>query len=344
MSVELRVGGQRLSAFERGSLQLTMQEAANSFDVDYVADSRASSERLIYPGDAVSVLIGEETVLEGWVDTVDDEDSHEQSKFAAAGRSKAGDLVDCTSLRAPGSWSNATVDRIAMDVAAPFAVGVYVDGSPGDPIAAFSVQKGETAYETIARAALKRGLIAYSVGGDLVLARAGSTRSRTVLERGRNLVRSARSESHYARYSDYVLRAQARSTETRWGASASQLQHSVKDPAIKRYRPLLVQREAHSGIDLEHQAYLEKNQRAGRGQRIQAVVEGHITEEGYAWRPNTLVRLRNPVLGVDATLLVVVVRFRFGATDAEETELELARPEAFDLGKYPAIGRGERWT
>jgi prophage tail gpP-like protein len=237
---------------------------------------------------------------------------------------------------------NVGVDRIAADLASHFGIGTYVP-EPGAPFAAFSVQSSESCYDTIARAASKRGLVVYSVGGDLVLARAGQYRTRTVLERGDNLVRSSRRSSWLNRYSQYVFVGQARPDEDTWGERTQQLKHIVTDPEITRFRPLRVTAEAGSGLDLEGRANFERNQRAGSGQSVSCTVWGHLTEEGLAWRPNTLVHFRNPVLGVDATLLIVTCRFRFGANEDDSTDLELTRPEAWDMGKYPALGRGETW-
>jgi prophage tail gpP-like protein len=241
------------------------------------------------------------------------------------------------------SWSKVTIDKIVADICAEFGVGSYVQ-DPGPAFEAFSVQADEMGIDTIQRAATKRGLYVYSVGGDLVLARAGAYRTKTVLERGKNLVWSRRSDSWYSRYSDYVFRGQVRPTDGNWGKNANQLSTTVKDEEINRFRPLRVQAEAHDGLDLKTRATLECNQRAGRGERIVCLVDDWLTDEGTAWRPNTLVRYKNPPLGIDATMLIAVARYRFGPTEARGVELELCHPDAFDIGKYRALGRGEQWS
>jgi prophage tail gpP-like protein len=194
------------------------------------------------------------------------------------------------------------------------------------------------------RLAPKRGKVVYCVGGDLVLATVGSTRTKTALIRGQDLlVRSSRVDSWTERYSDYVYCTQTAGTDDRWGSAAAQIKHQVTDGTIARYRPILVEADAHHKAELQARASLERNQRAGRGERVVATVNGWFTDEGKAWRPNTLVRFRNPVLGIDADLLVVSARFRFGAEEPKETELVLGRPEAFDVVDYPNNKRGEAW-
>ena len=342
MTATIVVEGTRLEGFEEGTLQLTMTEAVNTFEVSYVPPTLL--DRLVFEQDRVEVRIGDEVLLEGHVDETDEEDDTERVRVRVLGRSAAQDVVDCSAIQAPGSWTNATIGTIVADLAAPFSVGTFVDDREGKRFATFSVTKGDTAYDTIARAAVKRGLIVYSVGGDLVLARAGSYRTATVLERGANVIRSGRRSSMLNRYSQYVFAGQARPNEDTWGSRSQQLKHIVVDEHVRRFRPLRVNAESHSGLDLEGRALLERNQRAGKSETVSCTVRGHLTDEGAAWRPNTLVHFRNPVLGIDATLIIVTARFHFGAAEDDSTELELARPEAYDIAKYPALGRGETWT
>jgi prophage tail gpP-like protein len=189
-----------------------------------------------------------------------------------------------------------------------------------------------------------RGKIPYCVGGDLVLASVGSARTQTALVRGvPPLMRSTRSDSWAERYSHYVYCTQAAGTDDRFGKAAAHIVHKVQDGGITRYRPLFLEVDALHKGELELRATIDRNQRAGRGEQIKVLVDGWLTVEGTTWRPNTLVRYRNPVLGVDADLLVSTVRFHFGAELAQETELVLCRPEAFKVIDYPVTKRGQEW-
>jgi prophage tail gpP-like protein len=117
----------------------------------------------------------------------------------------------------------------------------------------------------------------------------------------------------------------------------------VQDPAITRFRPTIVHAEAHDILDLQSRATLERNVRAGKGERITVLVNEWTTVEGTVWRPNTLARFKNPILGIDATVLIATVRLRFSASSPREAELELTRPEAFSNANYPVIKRGATW-
>ncbi len=335
MTVEVSVAGVRYAGWQRGTLQLTMQELANSFDLEYIASGKRMTDRALYAGDEVLVRVNGEAVLGGYVDTTDDEDAADDLRLRAGGRSKTCDLVDCS---APvQAFSNQTAVQIAEAIAKPFGIVVRGESDPGDPLPRFSVQKGETCADAILRATGPRGLYPYAVGADLVIGRAGAVRSSTRLVRGTPpLLRSSRSDSWYSRYSEYVFRGQMRATDVAFGKAVSQLKTSVVDPEITRFRPLLIQVEAHGAGDLKTRAEVARNQRIGQAQRVLATVVGLTDADGKPWRPNTLVDFANPVLGIEAPLLVSVVRMRFGEGEGDETELELVPVEAFDIGKNRA--------
>lgn len=340
MTVEVSVAGVRYTGWQRGELMMTMADLANSFDLEYVASGRRAADRALFAGDAVDVRVLDDSrtahsVIAGYVDSVEDVDDADDLQLRAAGRSKTADLVDCSAVKA--TFRNVTALQVVQEIALPF--GIRVRKEPqfldvGDPFASFAVQQGETGADAIRRATEARGLFAYAVGGDLVLGRVGATKTRTRLERGAGGVeRWQRAESWYARYSEYVFRGQIRREEGTSVRAAAQSKQSVTDPDITRFRPLLIQLEAHGPADLKTRAEVARNQRIGQGSRVVVTVNGLLTAEGTPWRPNLLVDVVNPVLNVQATLVTSTVRMRFGEAEAETSELELVDPIAFDIGK-----------
>lgn len=351
--VELRVDDLAVSGFASGEVVLTMEQGYNAFSFEYVAETDFPIRRTIYEGDPCEVVLntsgGPEVIIAGLVDTCEDEDSPDSFTLQVSGKSRTIDLVEGAATFTPGRWSNAKLEKIVTQIASPLSTTeVFVQGEQGEPFSWFSIQKGETAFDAISRAALLRGLHPFAVRGSLVLTRAGATQTATVLERGKGkLVRSRRVSSWANRFSHYLLRAQVRGTDENWGKNAGQLDSAAEDDELVargRYRPLLAQVEARSRSELRSRAIVERNRRAGRGMVVSTVVDGWETDEGTAWRPNTLVRFVNPVLGVDEDLLITTARFRFGPSEPQQVELEMTRPEAFDLRNYPALKRGQQWT
>jgi prophage tail gpP-like protein len=345
MTAELRIGGVAYDGFESGTVRLELETVFNSFDFEYVADGERPGVRRIFAGDQCEIALDGEVVLDGYVDGTEEDDSSDAIRLSAAGRSKTADIADCTAVEAPFLWNSAALETVVQSLCLPFAVEADVLDDLGEPFPLFAVQRGETVADAILRACHRRGKHVYCVGGRLVCASTGAIRTATVLERGVNVIRSSRSDSWFERYSDYVFCAQAAGTSGRWGKSAAQIKTAVLDSGVTRYRPILVQADSDTTADLELRAKLERNRRAAAGERITVTVDGWQTSEGFAWRPNTLVRFRNPVLGVDADLLVIAAAFRLGAREPKETELVLGRPEAFDVTDYPTHGRrGDSWT
>jgi prophage tail gpP-like protein len=330
MTVELRVHGQRLSGFQSGSVRLTMDGPTNAFELTYVGHASSIEDSLVVEGDECEVLLDGESILTGYVDTLSDEDNPGELRFTAAGRSKTADLADCSAEHR--SFKNAKPSMIAAAYAEASGIGVFVEGDEGPPFPSFVTEKGETNMDAIGRICAKRGLVAYAVGDQLILGRTGARRTATELTRGqRPLMSTTCSSSWYARYSHYVFRGQVKSSETAFGKKAAQLKHAVIDPEITRYRPLILQIDATRADDLREHAEMERNRRAGQSLQVTCRVEGHQTVEGYAWRPNVLVRVMNPILRLDLELLVATVNFRFGASEPDVTELLLVPPETYDV-------------
>lgn len=338
--LELIIGGRVHGGFRSGQIELSLEQGTNTFQLSYADRWTADGEReLIRRGDPCILRSGDEVMLDGYVGSARTEYSQDSRRFECHGRAKTGDLVDCSVVRRGSQWSGQTLQKIVSDIADPFGIRVRIVGDQGQTFAKFSVQRGETALSAISRAARLRGFLPYTVGGDLVLARAGSVRTTTVIRRGENVVRASREDSGDERFSTYVFKGQTRATDETNGRSAAQLRGEVSDAGVTRYRPLLIMSGGQDGPrDLGKRAILERNQRAGRGERLKYTIVGWRNAEGL-WAPNTLVRVDDDWLDVSADLLIVAVRYQLDAETGRGgyvTELELTRPEAFDTGDYPA--------
>jgi prophage tail gpP-like protein len=346
VTVEVRADGKRLTNFQSGTVQLSLGELAGTFEVEYAVSSRQGSGRALVPGEPVEIWVADRMLIGGYVDTIDDEDGESQLRLRAAGRSKAEDLVDSSAEHK--SFSNLTIGQIAQQLAAPHGVTVVLEGDMGDKFPRFSVQKGETVADAIQRGAQLRGLYAVPVGADVVLCRPGAGDVVVRLERGvLPLMRTARSDSWYSRFSHYVFKGQVPSSDQAWGPKAAQLKTAVTDEQITRYRPQLLHVAGHGVGDLTTRATVVRNQRAGQGQTVTLTCAG-LTAPGDVgpWRPNLTVSVKNEPLGLggDVPLLVAQVRMQFGVEAPEQTELALTPPSAFDVGKYKALhGRSKWW-
>ncbi len=339
-TVKLRVNGVDFEGFKGGEIRLGLDQICSSFSLSYFDARGSSAPTPIEDGDRVTVLIDDRVIMDGWVDELTLRYDKSHYSATVSGRSTTCDLVDCTARPARTSWKNQPMSAILADILNPFALQARIVGSEGAKFGKFRLQRGETCGDAITRLVRPRGLVAYTSGSDLVIARAGATTTQTVIRLGDQVIRGGRTSSQTQRYSDYIFKGQTRANDTVNGVNASQLDGVVEDQGITRHRPLVIVRGGQdSKADLGQLAVLERNQRAGRGERLTYTVHDWERQEGL-WEPNVRVRVVDSMLNVDCEMLVVNVGFTFGTTGGYVTELELTRPEAYDVIDYPVRRRG----
>lgn len=320
--------------FKTADITLSMSSLSNGFQVDYAPTDRLA-QRPASLGDALKIRVDDDLILDGWVESTPETLEHDNLQLVLTGRSKTGDLVDSSCLIGkPPRWKNVPARTVIQDIAAAFDIEVQQVGPTGDPLVTFRVPRGEFAGDAIQRAAALRALQAYCVGGDLILAQAGATQTKTVLEEGFNIIRAERANSHIARHSLYRFHGQTRATDELTGLKAGQLKGEVEDPAITRYRPLDLRGDGHSKGDMGVRAVRERNRRAALGDGLTLDIDTPVMDEGKAWRPNMLVPVKIPTLAVEETYLITTVRYRVVA-DEINTTLELSLPEGYTEGTYP---------
>jgi prophage tail gpP-like protein len=295
-------------------------------DVKIAADELAGSDECAIQIDGKSVIVG-------YVDDFDFEYDANRADLRVSGRSKTGDLVDCSAVYRTGLWQNATLMQIASDLCNPF--GITVSSSVLDstdwmkPFARFRIDDGESVYETLSRAAEMRAVLLRSGNdGNLLIERAAQAYSGVGLELGKNVLVGSIGRSYRERFSEYTFKGQTEASDEWSGLSANNLEHRVTDTGVSRYRPLVVQSEKQRGKDdVGKRAVWERNVRAGRSIRHRYTVEEWTTNVGLLWEPNTLVKIVDDWCDVDTVALVTSAEFTLAGERV--TTLELVDPYAF---------------
>ena len=339
----LVASGQRFEGWKSVRVSQSLEQLAPNYvlGIREPIGEPGESPRIV-EGSAALLQWGGETIVDGYVDDSDSTYDATTASATVSGRAKTGDLVDCSAIFETGEWKNRTLLDIASDLCDPYGIGVSADADVGAAIRRFSIQEGETVFECIERAARMRGLLTVtSTVGDLVFARAGSRRTETVLEFGKNVVRSSRRGSWKDRFSKYHCKAQSKGDDNWFGEDAAVQKRTAKDAHITRHRPLVVLAEGQeSGRELQKRADWERNVRYGKSHRLTYRVGGWECAEGL-WLPNTLAHVKDPRHRLDEELLVVrttAIRNDGGTW----TDLELTRAEAFDVLTLPEK-RSESW-
>lgn len=339
LQVTNALGSRRFSGWTSIDVTRSLEQFAATFSVEFIGESPTDDRSFaINGGDACEVYLDDDLVVSGYVDDRSIYEAVGDFRMAVSGRSKAGDLVDCSSIHGKtGSWSNSGLLTIALDLVKPFGLPVVVDGSAnlGDTFSSFAVQDGESVYDTLERGCRAKGvLLASDADGTIRFTSVSKKSTSTKILRGPggNVVAGGSTESWRERYSQIVVKSQSPGNPNLFGQTVAQQKYTIEDSTITRYRPLVIKAEKGFGTasKLKTRAVWERNVRAGRSQRLTYTLDGWKNNEGL-WAPNVLVRVYDPKLQVDTTLLVVSVRQYKNLDQGTNTDLELCDPRAMTV-------------
>lgn len=348
-TVEVRANKARVLGFESFRLDASIEAFATSFQVTYAPSSRVPLRR----GDFVQLTLGGTQALEGYVDG--SSTRHDAAGYftTVRGRSRLGDLVDCsaTVTGRARSWRNIDVVELARQLTVDY--GVRVEQTIADqlePLASFRLGRTDKIAQAIRKACQMRGLSTLDAGGVLQIGRAVAPGETTTLE-GRALLGLEVEEDWKSRYSHYRFRGQSAArdvtsvrlvdgeeVEVRGQESiadrvrrAREVALEVEDPVVTRLRRLEVVAAGRRRSDLGRRALLERNIRSGRSLTYTATTGSWFTREGKLWRPGMMVLVRYPALEVRRTMLVAgVVLEGSAAQGILQSTIRLVPPQTYD--------------
>lgn len=342
--LRLVVNGVAYGGWTSLRVRRSLEEIAGAFSVQLTEIWPEQSEpREIASGDACSVDVDGDTVITGFVERVAVSYDSERHQVEVSGRDATGDLVSASAMHRGGEWTSATLTQIARDVCAPFGIRVRATTDVGAPFATWAIQEGESAFETLDRAARHRGVLLLSDGrGGLLIARPADTAQRVPVDlvRGQNILSADASVDHTDRFSRYVVKGQAAGDDDNFGETVSSQEASATDPGVRRHRPLVIIAEDQAdAATFSARATFEANWHAARAQSANVTVQGW-SHPGGLWAPGALVALRDPWLRLDRELLIASVDLVLDERGSV-AELSLAIPQAFSLMAVPETAAEE---
>jgi len=330
---ELNVAGSFYGGWKSLRVTRSIEQMAGTYDLGITERWPGQPDASpIKPGQKCQLLLDAQPVITGYVDMLASDYDAQRHSLRVSGRDKTGDLVDCSAIHKSGQWHNVKIDQLASDLLKPYDMKVNVDADIGSAFSSFNIQEGESVFECLERAARMKALLLTSNPlGDLVITRAGKTRLDYALVEGVN-IKAARAEFSWKdRFSNYTAKGQGR-----LGADGDQ-SHSapsagISDSVVSRHRPLVILADAHGeNASLKDRVEWERNVRRGRSARGSITVQGWRHPGGELWQPNTLISVTSPMLWLDnAEMLIVGCTWTLDERGTN-TELAIARPEAFQL-------------
>lgn len=323
---------------------------SGAFTLDLTRSVKEPTQR-IESGVACKLEIDAQRVITGYVDKEVRDVSSDMRTITVTGRDKTADLIDCDALIK--QWNNATLSRIAGDIAAPYGIDVIWNVKSSDaavPFRLWKTEPSETAFETLARAARHRGVIVTSnEQGALVFETVGSEHV-AVLTLGENIRQLSVENDFTNRFSEYrvigACSAGGSWGETQTPAQSTRTRTVVSDNTIKRHRPKTVISDDNLTVKTAlARAQWEQKRTAAHGQPVTVIVQGWLNN-GALWRPNTLVTLNAPDDGYDnRELLVVTVTFDLTSDGGTTATLLLMDKSGFEepAQKESKTGTGGIW-
>jgi len=322
----------------------SLESGADSFELG-LTDRWADDQKVrgIRAGAACQLRLDGEPVVTGYIDDVLPEYDAATHSLRVSGRSKVGDLVDCSlagESGQPRQWKRRNLLEIARELAGLFGIDVQALTDVGADFRAVSLEPGQSIFSFLEELARIRAVrLVSAADGSMLITRAGLGRSPTALVLGENILRASGEFSVRDRFSDYIVLGQQ--TGMTWdvdtATASAHLRGSAQDQALvtaPRYRPTVILAEGTvDTADCRRRAEWQRNTAAGRGQGVVYTVSGWTHASGL-WQPNRVVPVVDSWLGVDADRLIVSVQFLLDAA-GQRTELRVMPKEAFDLVPLP---------
>jgi len=336
--ISLTVDGKLYVSWVEVNIERSLDRFAHSFRLTYI--DRWSDHVEPWPirtGAACQVKFGKHILVTGYVDVATFTVDAKSWTLTAAGRSKTGDLVDCSAIHKGGAWDNKTAKQIAEDLVAPFGLTVAQQTPDPEVLPRFAIMEGESVHDALDRLVKNRGFLCHTladgnVGMLQLLQFVGDVYHLPVDE----AIDRDFSEDMQERFSEYRLRSQTSAVATNGDpVTVTRKVDGITDPEVKRYRPLVIVADTASDRkQLERRGTWERNVRAGRSIRVQYTMPGILDERGFPWTPGDHHHVKDDVLGIDERLLLVSATIEVSERQLI-TKIELTRPQAFSLLEWP---------
>lgn len=312
-AVTLSVNGLDYRGWKKVSISAGIERQARDFRLGVTWSWPGQVQEIpVRQGDRCEVRIGADLVLTGWVFGTPISYDARSVERSVAGRSLTADLVDCSAVSKPGQWRGQSVQKIVQALAEPYGVRVLSEVAETTKLADHQIEPGETAFESIDRLlTLSRLLSTDDSRGRVVIIKPGSAgRAVDRLELGQNLLTGSAELDFSGVFSEYRVTGQRSGTDTDYGEAASEVKAGVTDPRASRRRVLLIHESGQMTPELaQARANWERGSRMGKALTLRYKIQGWRQSTGALWVPNMIVRVVDPLIGIDRDMLISEIEY-----------------------------------
>lgn len=334
----LRIGSVDIQGWTDVRVTRGVERVPSDFDITMTERYPGDLAQVtVKPGQPCQILLGDDVVVTGYVDSYVPSISARGHKIRVSGRGACCDLVDCSAEWPGGQISGTNALDVAQKLANPYGIKASIAAgvSPGSVIPQFNLILGETAWEVIERICRYQALLAYErADGSLLLDQVGTQAHSSGFELGQNVQSADVRYSMNQRYSDYVsfiTSVENFSDLGPGGMDANQIAR-IRDDTVTRHRQLdIIAEAAAGGNDIAAvRAQWEMGRRFGRSFVCTLTTDSWRDSEGQLWQPNWFADLRLGALKLPESRWVIsevsFLRDRSGTT----AQLTLMPPAAYE--------------
>lgn len=345
-AVSLLIGGKVHSDWSSYEVDSDLLTPADAWRVTLSLPTGQLPEA-VTAGAPVNIRVGGELVMVGHVDGVYVSVSGEGTHFDIAGRDGAATLLDCSAPIA--TRLEVSLDDIIAMVGHKLGIKRHrVDADSTRRRKKFSVNPGETAWDTLVHVAESNGLWPWFdpdgtlvVGGPDYDAAPVATLILRKSGRGNNVLSLMRQSSVTGRYSEVTVLNQHRGSALEQGAHA--MRATELDTSIKWYRPLIVtDSELESVADCRARARKIISDGRLNSLTLRAMVAGHRIvapgqpSDGQLWKPGQRIKVISEPHGFEDVFFMMARRFTGGRDQGPRTLLTLKEDRTWLLDAHPA--------
>ena len=307
-----------LTGWKAVRISRSIEVATSSFELTCSAD--ANTLKLIgREGAPTKISIGDDTIVTGYVETIQQVVTPRTHEITISGRGKLCDLVDC-SCRIDRVNANASLQVLCASIANLYSVGVIVaengtqetlDGLPALPRQIVSIT--ETAWEVIERYARYCGVLVYETeNGDLMISMAGLDNGGSGLALGQNIEAIVCTKSTLGTFSTYnaVLSAYSAGADDEGIPNLPAVTVVATGAAgnANRFRPtyFVSEQSATDRRFIEKRVNWMASRAYGRSRRVRILVDNWRDASGFPWTPNVNYPVSAALAGIaDNTILLL---------------------------------------
>ena len=357
--VSLNINGNIFKYWKTVSITTELNTVASAFSVNAFSRSSLMIDRL-KSGRPVTVKIGEDTVLTGYIEQTPVSYSATSANVGIAGRSKTCDLIDCTVMvddpnisyektntsnsnyvscpqNAATEYKNVALETIIAQLIMPYGIKLVNETKPLTKKRNFSAKHEDTVLKALQNLTSTENLLFYgNEKGDLVVTEKGKLTADDALVLGQNILTGDASFDASKIYKYYRAVGQDKGVTGKTGHAASSHNYTAVDDNVSRTR-LLTKKVQGAADTAKCKVTAEGDRDYNRDQyfKITYKVQGWRQSTGKLWKINSLVDIKDDFLGIDTQrsqkFLITRVVFNLTENEGMTTTLDVIPPNGWRL-------------